>query len=308
MLLPRLIVAGSFGLLVACMPAHREQPGADVGTVVPQRGNPTSNWLADVGEIAAAGDNNGRRKVLQMRLDALGVRWRTAPFGIDKQTGTNLLAELDASAEAPVLMLGAHFDRVGMGHGATDNASGNATVLALAERFKRKPLQNHRISIAFWDLEERGLLGAKAYIAGKAAQPVLYVNFDVFGWGDTLWMMVPDPAHPLLASTRDATGSAGLGLSAGVQFPPTDHLAFLKAGWPAVSYSLVGGDEIPLILAAYAGKKPRTMPKVMRVIHSDADTLAQVDATAAMRGVDAVEDALRRWDAGGETPAESTGE
>jgi hypothetical protein len=39
------------------------------------------------------------------------------------------------------------------------------------------------------------------------------------------------------------------------------------------------------------------MPKVMQVIHTDGDTLAQVDANAAVRGVDAVEVALRRWDA-----------
>lgn len=303
MLLLRLIVAGSFALLVACMPAHRARDTADAGIVVPQRGNPTSNWLADVAEMAAAGDNDGRRKVLQTRLDALGIQWRATPFEISDQRGTNLLAELDAVSDVPVLMIGAHFDRVNVGHGATDNASGSATVLALAERFKRAPLRQHRVAIAFWDLEERGLLGAKAYIASKPARPALYVNFDVFGWGDTLWMMAPDPAHPLLASTRNATTSASLGLSAGKQYPPTDHLPFLKADWPAVSYSLVDGSEIPLILEAYAGKKPKTMPKVMRVIHSGDDTLAQLDAAAALRGVDAVEDALRRWDAGDKAAA-----
>jgi hypothetical protein len=52
-----------------------------------------------------------------------------------------------------------------------------------------------------------------------------------------------------------------------------------------------------LILDAYAGKKLATVPKVMQVIHTDGDTLAQIDANAAARGVDAVEAALRRWDA-----------
>jgi hypothetical protein len=90
----------------------------------------------------------------------------------------------------------------------------------------------------------------------------------------------------------------GLTLSAGEHYPPTDHLSFLKSGWPAVSYSLIGNDEITGILDAYAGKKPKAMPKVMQVIHTEGDTLDQVDANAAVQGVDAIEDALRRWDAG----------
>ena len=79
-------------------------------------------------------------------------------------------------------------------------------------------------------------------------------------------------------------------------------------GWPAVSYSLVGRDEIDQVLAAYAGKKSRTPPKVMQVIHTELDTLGQVDAPAAARGVDAVERALRRWDAQVATAKSETGE
>ena len=297
MSLARAVVAASLALLVACVPACRTAGTAPESIVVPQPGTPAANWLADVSGMAAATDNGERRKVLQARLEALDIRWRTVPFEINGQHGINLLADLDPTAQAPVLMIGAHFDRVDAGHGATDNASGSATVLALAERFKRTPLRRHRLAIAFWDLEERGMLGAQAYVATNADKPELYVNFDVFGWGDTVWMMAPDTTSRLLTGTREATTAAGLGLNAGTQYPPTDHLPFLKANWPAVSYSLVDGDEIPLILEAYAGRKPKAMPKVMRVIHSHDDTLAQLDATAALRAVDALEDALRRWDA-----------
>jgi hypothetical protein len=127
----------------------------------------------------------------------------------------------------------------------------------------------------------------------------MYVNFDVFGWGDTLWMMTPDPAGPLVADSATAAAGSGLKLSAGPQYPPTDHLPFLKAGWPAVSYSLIGSDEIAAILGAYAGETQRTPAKVMQVIHSEADVVAEIDAQQAIRGVDAVEEALRRWDATG---------
>lgn len=260
------------------------------------------HWFADVAKMAEAEDNAGRRAYLRTRLQALGLAVRSQTFTANALQGENLLADvsghaLGGRADAPLLLIGAHSDRVAEGRGATDNASGSAVALALAERFKRKPLKHHRVAVAFWDLEENGLLGAAAYIEQNSPRPALYINFDVFGWGDSLWMMTPDPAHPLVASTREAATAQGLALSAGEQYPPTDHRAFLRAGWPAVSYSLVGADEIPAILEMFAGKRVMSRPKVMTVIHSPNDTIDQVDAAAAARGVDAVEAAIRAWDA-----------
>src|SRR5690606_15687772 len=112
-------------------------------------------------------------------------------------------------------------------------------------------------------------------------------------------MMAPDASHPLVAASAAATEANGIRLSSGDKYPPTDHLAFLKAGWPAVSYSLVGADEIGPILQVFSGGKPATMPKVMAVIHSENDTLEQIDGVAAETGIDAVEAALRAWDDAG---------
>lgn len=254
-------------------------------------------WFADVRAIADADAGEGRREAIRKRLDTLGIAWRNSPFEIDQQRGTNILADVGGAAAAPLLLLGAHSDQVGKGEGATDNASGSATVLALAQRLKQRPLAHHRVAIAFWDLEEKGLLGSKAYVADGTTKPALYVNFDVFGWGDTVWMMTPDPDGELTRATAASAAAKRLRLSAGEQYPPTDHLPFLKAGWPAVSYSLVGGEEVTLVLDAYEGKKLATLPRVMQVIHTERDTLAQIDPNAAADGVDAVEEALRRWDA-----------
>jgi Zn-dependent M28 family amino/carboxypeptidase len=274
-------------LLAACATpdATRVAPAAGAG------------WLDDVSTISAAADNDGRKLAVQKRLDTLGIEWRTERFESKGKHGENILADLGGPADAPMLLLGAHYDRVDVGQGATDNASGSATVLALAERFRRTPLKRHRVAIALWDLEERGLLGSTAHVANGGHKAALYVNFDVFGWGDTLWMMTPDATHPLVAATADAARAHGLALSAGDSYPPTDHLSFLKAGRPAVSFSLVGAGEVAGILEVFAGKTPATMPKVMEVIHHDRDTLSEVDVVAAGRGVDAVEQALRQWDA-----------
>lgn len=293
----RLVVLALSLAIAACAQTAPIAPATPPPSVDAASQPAAASWLADVEAMSGSAAAGDRRAVIQRRLHGLGIQWRGVPFSSGEHSGENLLADVAGAADAPLLLLGAHSDKVDAGHGATDNASGSAVVLALAERFKREPLQHHRVAVAFWDLEERGLLGAKAYVADGKLKPALYVNFDVFGWGDTLWLMTPDPNQPLVAASRAASDETGLGLSAGDKYPPSDHLAFLKAGWPAVSYSLLGADEIPLTLEAFAGKKPKPMPKVMQVIHSDADTVGQIDAVAAARGVDAVERALRRWDA-----------
>lgn len=284
--------------LPACAQSPAETAGHPHSSTPAAAAGESGSWLADVRAIADADAGQGRRIAIQQRLHALGLQWRSVPFEIDQHRGTNILADVSGNADAPLLLLGAHSDQVGKGEGATDNASGSATVLALAERLRKHPLKHHRVSVAFWDLEEKGLLGSRAYVAKGTTRPRLYVNFDVFGWGDTVWMMTPEAGGALVRASEVAASAHGLRLSAGEQYPPTDHLPFLKAGWPAVSYSLVGSDEVALVLDAYAGKRLKTVPKVMRVIHTDGDTLAELDPEAAVRGVDAVEAALRQWDAG----------
>lgn len=308
----RRLTAAVFSIIFlgACAPATRV-PDAPPAVAPGVQGAAATYWIGNVRAIADAGDNAGRRTAIAGLLETQGLVARTVPFEANGKSGENLLADVSGPSDAPLLLLGAHSDRVEVGHGATDNASGSAVVLALAQRFREQPLKHHRVAVAFWDLEEEGLLGSKAYVANGSAKPALYVNFDVFGWGDTLWMMAPANAQgALVDSSRTAAKGLQLGFSPGEQYPPTDHLPFIRASWPAVSYSLVGRDEIEQVLAAYAGKKSQTPPKVMQVIHTGQDTLGQIDAEAAVRGVDAVEQALRLWDAkaGGGTVTSGNGE
>ncbi|WP_182668391.1 M28 family metallopeptidase [Marilutibacter penaei] len=282
-------LALTVALVAGCAHAPADIPPPATGTAA-------ERWRDDVAAISAASPE-GRRLAIEARLTEGSFAWQAQPFTLDGEQGTNVLARVAGDAEAPLLLLGAHYDRVDAGQGATDNASGSAVVLALAERFQARPLRHYRVAIAFWDLEERGLIGARAYVEQGGERPAQYVNFDVFGWGDTVWMMTREPEDTLVDATRAASEALGLGLSAGDAYPPTDHLAFIKSGWPAVSYSLVGADEIKGILAMYGGEHPPTPPRVMEVIHSEHDTVEKTDAVAASRGVDAIEAALRQWDA-----------
>jgi aminopeptidase S len=288
-------------LLVALphAPAQAE-PGGTIG----------ERWRGQVERISAGADTRARADAIATRLDALDLPWQEHTFELDGQRGRNLVADLGGPAGAPLLLIGAHYDRVDVGHGATDNASGVATVLELAQALQAHPLATHRVKLAFWDLEEHGLLGARAWIAAPGQeQPALYVNFDVFGWGDTLWMMTPQAETPLVSALRRASSERGLHFSPGETYPPTDHLAFLKAGWPAVSFSLVDAGEIMGILAVFAGDNPDPAPKVMRVIHTAQDDISQLDAGNVPKALAVLEAALRAWDAETATaaPAHATG-
>lgn len=272
--------------------------GALVPKAAPPVASSASEWLDDVRAISRGAGNTHRREAIRELLAGAGIETREAAFTAGSHAGTNLLADVSGDPSLPLLLLGAHFDKVDVGDGVTDNASGSAAVIALARRFQQRPLRHHRVAAAFWDLEEKGLLGANAYVTGSGEKPALYVNFDIFGWGDTLWMMVQEPAHPLASAADAAAQAHGIGLSAGEKYPPTDHLAFQKAGWPAVSFSLLDAGEIEPVLQVFSRGKPARMPKVMEVIHSPNDRLDQVDAIAVERGIDAVEAAIRAWDAG----------
>lgn len=257
----------------------------------------SERWQAQVGDISAHADTRTRGDAIGKRLDRLGIAWKREAFEQDGQAGQNLVADLGGPKDAPLLLIGAHYDQVDVGHGATDNASGVAAVLELAAVLKAAPLAHHRVQVVFWDLEEKGLLGSRAWVATTGREkPALYVNFDVFGWGDTLWMMSPQGDSLLVASLRAASEYEKLAFKPGDKYPPTDHLAFLKAGWPAVSFSLVGGDEIGPILEAFGGGKPAQVPKVMQVIHSPRDTTAELDSQRVDDALRVIEQGLRMWD------------
>ncbi len=279
--------------LCACASTHAPDPSA----VAPTEAK-ASEWLGDVIAITRGGGNAQRRDAIRGLLAGNGMETREHAFTAGSHAGTNLLANVSGDPSMPLLLIGAHFDKVDAGDGVTDNASGSATVIVLARRFQQRPLRHHRVVAAFWDLEEKGLLGANAYVTGGSEKSALYINFDIFGWGDTLWMMVPEPGHPLASAADAAAQAHGISLSAGQKYPPTDHLAFQKAGWPAVSFSLLDASEIEPVLQVFSRGKPARMPKVMEVIHSPNDRLDQIESDEVEVAIDAVEAAIRAWDAG----------
>jgi len=115
----------------------------------------------------------------------------------------NLLALLpgrDPTLAREVVVIGAHYDHVGYGNaansfgpfghvhnGADDNASGVAGLIEVMEALVRLPERPRRsILVAFWDGEEKGLLGSQHFLRVRpdrlAGMPIVFsVNLDMIG-------------------------------------------------------------------------------------------------------------------------------
>jgi Zn-dependent M28 family amino/carboxypeptidase len=115
----------------------------------------------------------------------------THAFEYQGQQHQNLILNLPghtAGAEraiAPIL-IGAHYDAVPGSPGADDNATGVAGLLELARGFATTPLQRPVRLVAF-DLEERGLIGSRAYAheLRQQRQPLrLMLSLEMLGYCD----------------------------------------------------------------------------------------------------------------------------
>lgn len=128
-------------------------------------------------------------------------RWHVHPDSVASlKQGTyrslqmdNVLAFIPGERADEYVIVGAHFDHLGMDetlandriyNGADDNASGVSAVLQIARAFAvsgQKPLRN--VIFAFWDGEEKGLLGSKYFVqtCPFIDQVKGYLNFDMIG-------------------------------------------------------------------------------------------------------------------------------
>lgn len=152
------------------------------------------------------------RELRTIGVSPLGARYE-APFTIRARRpsadtlGVNLLARIPGRRpDGPVLVVSAHYDHVGVQNGlihngADDNASGCVALLAIAEQLKANPPE-HDVILAFFDAEESGLQGARAFVA---AAPIareriaLNVNFDMVARQDRGAIWVAGTSHtPML--------------------------------------------------------------------------------------------------------------
>jgi Zn-dependent M28 family amino/carboxypeptidase len=180
----------------------------------------------------------------------------------ETQTGRNVVAYLPATGatagvDKPWIALGAHYDHLGRGrtgnslaakeetgqihHGADDNASGTAAVLAIAETLAKQPRRRH-VLLGFWSAEEIGLIGSNAFV-NKPLVPVdqlaAYLNFDMVGRmvDNKLTVQATGTSPVWNRIIEQANVAAGFDLVLQPDpYQPTDVATFNGASVPALSF------------------------------------------------------------------------
>ena len=187
----------------------------------------------------------------------------------ERREGVNLIGYLPANHNGeggaedgglpaePWIVLGAHYDHLGRGnhgnslagkeaagevhHGADDNASGTAALLAAGRRLAGGERRRH-VALALWSGEELGLLGSSDFVDDGTLpgdQIAAYLNFDMVGRlrdnALTLQAVGSSPAwRPLI---ERANVPAGFDLTLQDDpYLPTDSASFNRIEVPTLAF------------------------------------------------------------------------
>jgi len=258
-------------MLSACAVTENAAPA----TPAPAPSALNAQLLEDV-RILSADDMQGRdtgapggemaRNYIVGRLEALGVApppmGRLQPWEMQGRTragpktynGVNVIGVIPGTRVTDrYIVVTAHYDHVGVNaggqvfNGADDNASGVATMLALAGELKRQAPE-HSVLIVALDGEEHGLLGAKHFVEAPPvplASITMNLNFDMTARAETdgkLWVTGTYQNPTLRPILEPIPANGAVALAFGKDTPQdtgennwvesSDHAAFYKAQIP----------------------------------------------------------------------------
>ena len=181
----------------------------------------------------------------------------------ERQTARNVVGYLPATTpvtgvDKPWVVVGAHYDHLGRGgkgnslaaegdrsavhHGADDNASGTAAVLAIAEALAAQP-RRRNVMFALWSAEEIGLVGSNAFATMPpvpVAQIAAYLNFDMVGRMQNNRLIVQATGTSPVWGRQLERANVAAGFELVVQpdpYQPTDVATFNQAEVASLSFS-----------------------------------------------------------------------
>jgi hypothetical protein len=250
---------------------HRDDPD----TLTPLRGSGAAEWgimAVHISRRVAASLLAGSGTTLaqlQQEIDAgLEPRSRALP-GSRIELEVNLVRERgrtanvigilpgwDARLRDEAIVIGGHYDHLGIGSesslapdrigevhpGADDNASGTATVLALARAFAGAGGTRRTLVFAAFAAEELGLIGSTHYVKSPPIpieHTVAMLNLDSVGrmQDDRLYVMGVDSAREFRALLETIGTDLRLDLRlTGDAVGPSDHTAFFARDRPVLFF------------------------------------------------------------------------
>lgn len=166
--------------------------------------------------------------------------------------GTNVYAVIPATVLSnEYVVLGAHYDAEAGSPGANDNATGISLVYQVALQLKGLEYRERNFVIVFFDQEEDGLIGSKAF-ARKMMKEGKHLHSvhtaDMLGWDADKdgAIELEYPAKELKNLYETAALRLGIPLHE-TQVTSSDHQAFRELGFKAVGLAeeYANGDSTP---------------------------------------------------------------
>ena len=225
----------------------------DGGTIFP--GSAGSRTQAPGGLPSATIAVEHYNRMVRIAEKGVSVRMeleiRTEFFEETTPRGFNIIAEIpgtDPKLKDEVVLIGAHFDGVPAGTGATDNATGSAAMMEAMRILQTVGARPRRtIRIGLWGGEEQGLLGSRAYVRqhlsdSTGVKPAhskfsAYFNIDN-GTGRIrgIWMQQNLMVRPIFAQWLEPLKDLGVDLLGPRSVASTDHSSFDAVGVPAFQF------------------------------------------------------------------------
>ena len=181
-----------------------------------------------------------------------------SPVMAEARNVVALLSGADPEHRDEIVIVGAHYDHLGMGgqgslapdaravhNGADDNASGTAGILEIARALSESPIRPDRgvLFIAFTG-EEKGLWGSAHFVAYPTmdiGQAVAMLNFDMIGrmTGDALTVFGTGTAEEWNEVVEGVNGGLAQPLAIAKVadgYGPSDHASFYGKGLPVLHF------------------------------------------------------------------------
>lgn len=198
------------------------------------------------------------RELLVERLEELGLevevqrtlaRYARRPGVTRFARVENILARRPGSGgEGQAVGLMAHYDSVGSGPGAADDGSGVASILETLRGLRHHPPLQRDLLVILTDAEERGLLGAQAFVDEHpwARELGVVLNFEARGSRGPVLLFETSPGNAWMIeqyrSTARRPSANALAYAAYQRMPNDTDLSVLKeAGVPGLNFAFSDG-------------------------------------------------------------------
>lgn len=178
-------------------------------------------------------------------------------FSVGKKKLRNVVGTIRGGETDEVVVFGAHYDHLGMGHqggmldftngrgkmhpGADDNASGTAGLLSLAKAFTASGERpRRRVVFVFFDGEELGLYGSRHYVRSPSfplEQTAAMLNMDMIGRPrGKLTIYGANTGSGFDSVVAEATRGSELKVAIKDTMPPnSDHFTFYRKKIPSIA-------------------------------------------------------------------------